>query len=136
MIKKAVIYIIKNLINNKVYVRSTSKSFCFRKKQHVNLLNRGKHENSYLQNSWNKHGENNFEFLIVNEFEEIDLKELLFSETMCMDEYKSSDRNFGYNICKEGKSQLGRKWSETSKAKRSGAGNPMYGKGHLRVGKL
>ena len=42
----------------------------------------------------------------------------------------------GYNICHVGKSRHGTKWSEKSKLNRCGENNPMFGKGHLREGKL
>lgn len=130
------IYIIKNVKNNKVYVGSTNKSLLLRKKQHFNNLKNNKHENPYLQNSWNKHGENNFLFIVILEQEKINIDELLKLESNIIKKYKALDRKFGYNICEVGKSRLGTKWSEESKSKRIGKGNPMFGKGYLVSGEL
>ena len=59
---KSGIYAIKNLINNKMYIGSTS-DFKSRCRSHRTLLNRNKHFNKHLQNSVNKYGLSNFEFI-------------------------------------------------------------------------
>ena len=59
------IYSITNINDNKIYIGSTFKSFIGRFKQHYNKLNQNKHPSLYLQNAWNKYGENNFIFRIV-----------------------------------------------------------------------
>ena len=58
------IYVIRNLINNKVYVGST-KNFYNRKATHFKLLRENKHWNVKLQRSFNFHGEGNFKFEII-----------------------------------------------------------------------
>lgn len=60
------IYIIKNKINEKIYIGS-SFNINNRFKQHKYLLMNNKHKNKYLQNAWNKYGEYNFEFSIIKE---------------------------------------------------------------------
>lgn len=62
------IYRIKNLINGKCYYGS-SKKIKKRWKTHLNQLRNKKHINCILQNAWNKYGENNFIFEIVEECE-------------------------------------------------------------------
>lgn len=65
------IYCIKNIVNNICYYGSVSKaSFKKRFSQHVNTLRSNRHENSKLQHSFNKYGENNFEFLILEILED------------------------------------------------------------------
>lgn len=130
------IYQIKNKINNKIYVGRTSKSFEYRFKVHINLLKRNKHENPILQNAWNKYGENNFVFEIIESFNNISIEELLNLEKYYILTYKLTNRIYGYNICAVGKSRYGTKWSEESKNNRRGSGNPMYGKGYLRKGEM
>jgi len=58
------IYCFLNTKTGKVYVGS-SLNMQKRKVQHIFNLNRGKHTNSYLQNSWNTHNKSNFVFLIL-----------------------------------------------------------------------
>lgn len=62
------IYRIKNLINGKCYYGS-SKEIEKRWKTHLNQLRNKKHINCILQNAWNKYGEDNFIFEIVEECE-------------------------------------------------------------------
>src|SRR6476620_11859536 len=59
------IYQIRNLINDKRYVGSTSTSFARRWQQHLNLLLQGKHHCKHLQNSWNKYGAEAFAYEII-----------------------------------------------------------------------
>ena len=58
------IYKILNNVNGKFYIGSTN-NFNNRKITHLTKLNKGKHENKYLQRAWNKYGEDNFEFIIL-----------------------------------------------------------------------
>lgn len=130
------IYKIVNIVNNKIYVGSTLKSFKNRFKTHIKLLKKNQHENSILQNAWNKYGENSFIFEIIESFDKIESNDLLNLEQKYIKQYDSTNRNIGYNICSVGKSRYGTKWSEESKNNRCGKGNPMFGKGYLREGEL
>lgn len=58
------IYKIINKIDNKYYVGS-SKNIYKRWNAHTRSLNGNYHTNDYLQNAWNKYGEESFEFIIV-----------------------------------------------------------------------
>ena len=58
------IYCIKNVVTGKMYIGS-SINIAGRWKQHRYQLNTNRHENHYLQHSWNKHGEGSFEFSIL-----------------------------------------------------------------------
>lgn len=58
------IYQIKNIINSKVYIGS-SNNIKIRWQKHKALLRHGKHQNSHLQAAWNKYGEDNFIFSII-----------------------------------------------------------------------
>ena len=60
------IYRIKNKINEKCYYGS-SKNIEKRWKTHLNQLRNKKHINTILQKAWNKYGEDNFSFEIVEE---------------------------------------------------------------------
>lgn len=61
---KSGVYQIRNICNNKIYIGSTMdlKSRC---KSHFNSLNRGRHQNKYLQRAYNKYGKQNFIFEII-----------------------------------------------------------------------
>lgn len=61
---KCGIYCIINVKNQKRYVGS-SKNLFGRLTKHFSILRHNKHENARLQNSWNKHGEDNFDYYIL-----------------------------------------------------------------------
>ena len=88
------IYMIKCKINNKVYI-GQSKNIKDRWKQHKKELRNNKHDNKNIQKDWNEYGQNSFEFNIIAECEENELNEL---EKKYINEYKSYDKNFGYNM--------------------------------------
>lgn len=92
---KTGVYIIKNTINNRVYVGSTKRAFHTRKTKHLGPLNRGTHFNIFLQSDWNRYGEDAFVFEIVMicSTEECERYEDVF-----IHQYKSNIRRFGYNI--------------------------------------
>ena len=108
------IYKITNTTNGKVYVGSAV-NFDTRWKEHVRELRKGKHHSSALQNAWNKYGEDNFEFSIIEECERI-RKVLLGREQYWMDTLDSVAN--GYNIAKTAGSQLGMKQSPEAIAAR------------------
>jgi group I intron endonuclease len=62
--KKSGIYCIVNTNNQKKYVGS-SKNIYQRLQKHRAYLRKNMHENRKLQNSWNKHGEDNFQYFIL-----------------------------------------------------------------------
>jgi group I intron endonuclease len=82
------IYRIKNLKNKKCYYGS-SKNIEKRWRTHSNNLKNGKHHNIHLQRSWDKYGEDNFVFELVEECNETILLEL---------EQKYLDLNPEFNI--------------------------------------
>lgn len=66
MEQKSGVYIITNLINKKIYVGS-SINIKLRWANHKSDLRRGTHRNKHLQRAWNKYGEENFNFKILEE---------------------------------------------------------------------
>ena len=86
------IYKIENKINGKVYI-GQSKSVEYRWWRHKKNLNANKHENQYLQNSWNKNGEDAFDFVLIEECleEELNDKEIYWIQ-------KYDSYNNGYNL--------------------------------------
>ncbi len=116
------IYIIKNKLNNKVYV-GQSVNLNRRIADHRRHLQNGSHKNTYLQRAFSCDGAENFEFDII---EHCSKEELNDREIYWISQYKSNNRAYGYNI--ESGGQLGNTWSDDAKERRSGDGNPMYGK--------
>ena len=77
------IYCIINIKNSKKYIGS-SKNIRQRLWSHRAELRHNKHENSHLQNAWNKYGEHNFDYYILEKCEESLLleKEQLYIDTI------------------------------------------------------
>ena len=112
----AFIYIIKCKINNKVYVGCTE-DINKRWWNHRTYLRNGTHNSKKLQEDWNKYGEDNFEFEVIQECEPKNKYEL---EEFWINELNSF--NEGYNGTFGGKGCKGINFS--------GENNPMYGKKH------
>ena len=89
----ACIYKITNIVNNKIYIGS---SVNYRKRwhDHVYQLNKNIHSNKHLQNAWNKYGEINFKFDII---ENCDDDKKYKREQYYLDNLKPFSPN-GYNI--------------------------------------
>lgn len=100
------VYKILNIVNNKFYIGSSSKSIENRWNIHRWHLRLNNHHNSKLQNSWNKYGEQVFEFSIL----ELCLKEnCIEREQYFIDSLKPK-----LNIRKKAESQIGLKRSKES----------------------
>lgn len=89
------IYKITNLIDRKIYIGQTSRDFEERKRNHLSRLRRGVHDNIYLQSSWNKYGEFNFLFEIIQECEIEQLDEL---ERFWISFFDATNKTYGYNF--------------------------------------
>lgn len=130
---KTGVYKILNKINQKVYIGSSSQGLSIRLNYHVKNLKKNKHKNTYLQRSWNKYGEKNFTFEVI---EECSKDFCIIREQFWIDFYKSNNSSFGYNICAVAGSTLGFKYFEEQKQKISkaligklcGEKHPMWGK--------
>jgi group I intron endonuclease len=59
-LEKPGVYVIENLMNNKVYIGSSTMRIIKRIEHHISMLRAGKHKNTYLQNAFNKYGETSF----------------------------------------------------------------------------
>jgi len=148
------IYKITNMFDRKMII-GQSKNIFQRWRKHKVALQKNKHENFYLQNAWNRHGETNFHFEIILECPE---EKLNAEEIRLIKEHNSTNRNIGYNIelggnrspmteetkrkisqARLGKHYLSeegkRKIGEASSLRNSGSGNPNYGKHHSKITK-
>lgn len=120
---KSGIYMIMNNINEKKYIGS-AKNIDKRWYEHRYTLNKNCHDNSLLQNAWNKYGKNNFSFIII---ELIDPIKLVEREQYYINYYNACNKKYGYNLSPTAGNTLGFKFSEESKLKMSIAkkGKPM-----------
>ena len=93
------IYIIRNNINNKVYV-GKSNNPKIRWKHHRKIANGGKEKypNDFfsIHGALSKYGFDKFEFKIIESFE--NENDCLNAEVKYIEEYKSLDRKCGYNL--------------------------------------
>lgn len=129
------IYCIRNMVNNKKYIGS-SIDINSRWSYHKKVLKINKHDNPYLQSSWNKYGKNNFDFSIVEDCEQ-DISEdmLIIKEQTWINYYRSYDREYGYNLRDSGRhgrhsEETKQKISKAKKGKYIGINNPFFGKHH------
>ena len=96
------IYMIMNNINKKKYI-GQSRNIEYRWNQHKSLLNRNKHHNKYLQNSWNKYGESVFDFIIIEECHKNILND---RERYWIDYYNTFYDKKHYNLTLDGDSRI------------------------------
>jgi group I intron endonuclease len=149
------IYRIRNLINGKIYIGSAV-DFERRWKYHKSRLNNNSHNNIHLQNAWNKNGQENFVFEILeqvlpedfNDKKSFKIKLVSIKEQYYLDkllyaqDFINKKNNLflelGYNLNPCASNSLGRVTSEYTKNKISksligkmiGDKNPNYGKKH------
>jgi len=147
------IYMILNTINDKYYIGSAI-NLSKRRSNHFSDLRRNVHSNIHLQRAYNKYGEMNFKFILVELVD--DSTTILAREQYYIDLYNASDDKYGYNICSIAGSNLGRIFDDVSKEKMSisakkrkaskstkeilskahkGEKHPFYGKKHSEESK-
>ena len=123
------IYVIKNIINGKVYIGSAV-HLTERLSNHFHQLKNNCHHSIHLQNAWNQ--KNSYFVCGVIEFVN-DKKLLTVTEQKYIDKYNSANDKFGYNICPIAGSNLGCKQTR-GRIERSirmrGSNNNFYNKKH------
>lgn len=112
--KASGIYRFLSWIDGKMYVGSAVKIYQ-RRIDHIKDLRKNRHHNFYLQNAWNKYGENNFTFEVLELCEK---EKLLEREQYYIDTLNCVKPN-GYNLNPVAGSNLGRKFSEDFSKKAS-----------------
>jgi group I intron endonuclease len=107
------IYKITCTATNKIYVGSAV-NLSKRKNNHFHSLKKNKHENSYLQNSFNKYGES---FFIFETLEIVEKDNLIICEQKWIDVLKEQYKLYNLNMIAG--SFLGRKHTDETKKKLS-----------------
>lgn len=117
------VYGIVNLKNGKLYVGSST-DLKRRQKDHLRALRGGYHSIPYLQNSWNKYGEENFSFIVL---ENCSPDQCVRVEQKWLDDLEPYKFASGYNRNPTAGSCLGFKHSQETKDKmsKSKMGVPM-----------
>jgi group I intron endonuclease len=105
------IYKITNKATNKFYIGSAVNTVN-RWSLHKNKLKSNSHPNKHLQNAWDKYGQENFIFEII---EECSREDLIVTEQKYLDILKPWDNNIGYNIAKVAGNTLGCYHTDESK---------------------
>ena len=107
------VYCIRHKRSGKRYVGSAARSTLLERwADHLKRLRGGYHYNKYLQRAWNKHGEDAFEFIIL---ERCPSKKCVEREQYWMDKLKAYKKRVGYNGTPKAGSQLGFKHSEKTR---------------------
>ncbi len=135
--KKCGIYKITNIINGKIII-GQSRDLSHRWYSYKHKLRKKIYHNPYLQNAWNKYGEQNFKFEIILECTKEKLDE---EEIKLIKIYNSTNRQFGYNIEEGGNKH--KSCSEETRLKMrnaklgvfDGNKNPMFNKHHSKESK-
>jgi len=113
------IYKIESIINGKIYVGSAV-NLKKRKQEHFYHLKLQRHHSILLQRHYNKYGEKDLKFHIIEFCEK---EKLIEREQYYLDTLKTD-----FNICKIAGSSLGTIRTEEQRQNFSGPNNPMYGK--------
>ena len=98
------IYRIRNLVNGKMYIGFASMNFGDRRDSHFACLRNNYHFNHDLQNDFNKYGESNFVFEVVEEIESDDILKYQEKEIYYISLYDTV--NTGYNYTAGGNNHI------------------------------
>lgn len=103
------VYKITHISSSRVYVGS-SRNIKQRWSAHRSALRSGSHANSYLQNAWDKYGEEDFSFEVLEE-----TASLIEQERAWVENLNSCDRDSGFNLMLPFRSP----WHETASGEKN-----------------
>lgn len=118
MVSVSGIYCIENQISGKCYIGSAI-DIRHRCREHRSMLRGNYHDNDHLQKSWNRYGENNFCFKVLEIVP--DKNDLLKREQWWINVLDVCNDRHGYNICPTAGNMLKMKHSEETRHKISKA---------------
>jgi group I intron endonuclease len=104
---KTGVYKIVNKVNNKIYIGSSAVNITKRFYEHLNSLRHNYHYNFKLQNDFNKYGESNFNFEVLELIEPV--------KCVTLEQFYINTLQPYYNISPIAQSQLGFKHSVETK---------------------
>ena len=110
------VYKILNTVTGDKYIGSSAHIEA-RWQYHFETLEKGSHENSRLQNSWNKYGSSKFEFIILKECNPEELIEVEQSFLPAEKTQQALREQGFYNLCPIAYSVRGRKASDEERAR-------------------
>ncbi len=138
------IYQILNTRTGRVYIGS-SKNVSKRFREHLKALQNGKHINTHLQSSFNKHGEDAFEFKVIEYTTDLFEREAYYIAEYDL-LYNMGSVGGGDNLtnhpnrediikritksCKTAYANASDEFKKNNKLRNSGESNPNYGKSH------
>lgn len=132
--KKSGVYKITNIINGKLYIGSSNN--CKRRlREHFSQLRHNKHFNRKLQFAFNKYGESNFNFDIIEyvknddlllEREQYYLNKILFADTD-RKKFKKLSYNLNYKAERGGSYEFTSEMLKNMSERVKGSKNPMFG---------
>ena len=125
------IYMIKNMINGKVYI-GQAVNIERRWNEHISELNGNRHFNQHLQRAWNKYGANNFIFSVIEKCSENNLTK---REQYWINYYGGIDNNNNYNFREASSSGTFNKAvrAKISKNTKKAMGNPAVRARHKKA---
>src|ERR1700737_5640504 len=122
------VYRIVHIATGKLYIGSAA-NIATRWGQHRHMVRHGKHHSAYLQRAWNKYGEQDFAFEVI--------EKIIPDKCVEREQYWIDTLHPGYNVYPLAASPLGYRHSEKSKAKLSalarGRLSPMKGRHHTQA---
>jgi group I intron endonuclease len=109
--KRPGVYSITNKVNGCVYIGSSVDIYT-RRCHHLSDLRHGRHRNQHLQRSWNKYGEDSFEFAVLKLCEKHELKrwedQLIADNPNRYNVHDQSYSTYGYHHTEQAKQRIGK----------------------------
>lgn len=119
--KKSGIYKIQSTIELEKFYIGSSVNLQNRKRQHYSMLKLNKHDATYLQNYYNKHGKESLIFHIIEECcqEKLIQREQYYIDTLnpVFNSRKNAESNFGHKFSEEVKQNMSNAQKEWRKGK-------------------
>ena len=121
MIKKSGIYKIQSIVEPEKFYIGSSVNMQSRKRQHFSMLKLNKHDATYLQNYYNKHGKENLVFHIIEECNQEILiqREQYYIDTLkpIFNSRKNAESNYGHQFSEKSKKNMSKAQKQWRKGK-------------------